>query len=277
MKHVIETLEPRTLLSTYFVTGTSGSDHWFIDCGPGVVRVNGVQTNNPAITDVLVNGFDGQDSVVIQSAGIPVVFNGGNHDDWISLTSGNLTPITATLTFNGGVGYDYVEVRDTLYAPNTTYTVNSNNVFERATGHGRTVMDTGTESLRIEGGGGSNAYYINNVMPTLGIAILGGTTGEQFHVDMVTARNVSIDGAGGSDYLSISDYNRATGGSYYVGGAVVQQGGSGGEAVGFTNMERLLLQGSGNGPNYVYGTVRVVGSDPFGLDRDHDGLGCEDG
>lgn len=35
--------------------------------------------------------------------------------------------------------------------------------------------------------------------------------------------------------------------------------------------------GSGNGPNYVYGTVRVVGSDPFGLDRDNDGLGCEDG
>ena len=35
--------------------------------------------------------------------------------------------------------------------------------------------------------------------------------------------------------------------------------------------------GSGNGPNYVYGTVRVVGSDPFGLDHDHDGLGCEDG
>ena len=35
--------------------------------------------------------------------------------------------------------------------------------------------------------------------------------------------------------------------------------------------------GSGNGPNSVYGTVRVVGSDPFGLDRDNDGLGCEDG
>ena len=35
--------------------------------------------------------------------------------------------------------------------------------------------------------------------------------------------------------------------------------------------------GSGNGPNYVYGTVRVVGSYPFGLDRDNDGLGCEDG
>jgi hypothetical protein len=34
------------------------------------------------------------------------------------------------------------------------------------------------------------------------------------------------------------------------------------------------IGGSGNGPNYV-GFVRVVGYDEFGLDRDHDGLGCE--
>ena len=33
--------------------------------------------------------------------------------------------------------------------------------------------------------------------------------------------------------------------------------------------------GSGNGPNYVYGTVQVVGYDEFALDRDGDGLGCE--
>lgn len=32
--------------------------------------------------------------------------------------------------------------------------------------------------------------------------------------------------------------------------------------------------GSGNGPNYT-GPVRVYGSDPFGLDRDHDGWGCD--
>jgi hypothetical protein len=247
---MFETLESRTLLSTYLINGTSGNDHWFIDCSPGVVRFNGTQINNPSITDVQINGFDGQDSVVIQSAGIPVVFNGGNQDDWISLTSGNLTQITSTLTFNGAAGFDYVEVRDNLYAPNTTYTVNSNNVFERATGHGRTVMDVGTESLRIEGGTGSNAWYINNVMPTLGLSLTGGATGEQFHVDMATARNVSIDGGGGEDFLDISDYNRPNGGSYYVGGAIVQQGGTGGPATGFTNMERLVLQGSGNGDNW---------------------------
>lgn len=33
--------------------------------------------------------------------------------------------------------------------------------------------------------------------------------------------------------------------------------------------------GSGNGPAYVYGTVRVVGSDIYDLDRDGDGYGCD--
>lgn len=34
--------------------------------------------------------------------------------------------------------------------------------------------------------------------------------------------------------------------------------------------------GSGDGPKYVYGTVKVTGSDPYGLDADNDGIGCED-
>jgi hypothetical protein len=32
--------------------------------------------------------------------------------------------------------------------------------------------------------------------------------------------------------------------------------------------------GSGNGPKYT-GPVRVTGSDPYDLDRDGDGVGCE--
>lgn len=32
--------------------------------------------------------------------------------------------------------------------------------------------------------------------------------------------------------------------------------------------------GSGDGPRYT-GTVRVTGSDPYGLDTDNDGWGCE--
>lgn len=33
--------------------------------------------------------------------------------------------------------------------------------------------------------------------------------------------------------------------------------------------------GSGNGPAYVKGHVKVIGRDIYGLDRDGDGLGCE--
>lgn len=33
--------------------------------------------------------------------------------------------------------------------------------------------------------------------------------------------------------------------------------------------------GSGNGPAYVRGPVRVIGVDIYGLDRDGDGIGCE--
>jgi PASTA domain len=33
--------------------------------------------------------------------------------------------------------------------------------------------------------------------------------------------------------------------------------------------------GSGNGPNYVDGPIRVLSPDPFDLDRDGDGTGCD--
>ena len=33
--------------------------------------------------------------------------------------------------------------------------------------------------------------------------------------------------------------------------------------------------GSGNGPAYVTGPVRVIGTDIYDLDRDGDGIGCE--
>ena len=33
--------------------------------------------------------------------------------------------------------------------------------------------------------------------------------------------------------------------------------------------------GSGNGPNYVSGPIKVLPPDPFDLDRDGDGIGCD--
>lgn len=33
--------------------------------------------------------------------------------------------------------------------------------------------------------------------------------------------------------------------------------------------------GKGNGPSYVKGPVTVTGTDVYGLDADHDGIGCQ--
>jgi hypothetical protein len=35
--------------------------------------------------------------------------------------------------------------------------------------------------------------------------------------------------------------------------------------------------GSGNGPAYLQGTARVVGTDVYDLDRNGDGIACDDG
>ena len=35
--------------------------------------------------------------------------------------------------------------------------------------------------------------------------------------------------------------------------------------------------GSRDGPKYVHGPIRVVGEDHYGLDRDGDGIACEEG
>ena len=35
--------------------------------------------------------------------------------------------------------------------------------------------------------------------------------------------------------------------------------------------------GGGDGPRYMKGTTRVTGSDPYGLDANNNGVGCEDG
>ena len=35
--------------------------------------------------------------------------------------------------------------------------------------------------------------------------------------------------------------------------------------------------GSGNGPSYVRGPIRVLGDDPYDLDRNNDGIACENG
>jgi hypothetical protein len=48
-----------------------------------------------------------------------------------------------------------------------------------------------------------------------------------------------------------------------------------GECLDPTVSDYDCASGMGNGPGYVFATVRVVGPDDYDLDRDGNGLGCE--
>jgi hypothetical protein len=74
---MIDSLEARTMLSTYVITGTEGPDNWTVAVAPGAVLVNSLQFNNPNITDVQFNGLGGNDTLTLTHASIPVAFNSG--------------------------------------------------------------------------------------------------------------------------------------------------------------------------------------------------------
>jgi len=66
------------------------------------------------VTDIQVNGLDGADSLVIYNSWRPIVFNGGNGNDTLTLTGGDLGHITAQVTFNGGAGTDAASLNDNI-------------------------------------------------------------------------------------------------------------------------------------------------------------------
>src|SRR5436190_12826019 len=98
-----ELLESRRLLSTYFINGSAGNDSVSIeDDSSAGLYVNGSFVPSSGVTDIQVNGLDGADSLVIYNAWRPIIFNGGNNNDTLTLTGGDLGHITAQVTFNGG-------------------------------------------------------------------------------------------------------------------------------------------------------------------------------
>src|SRR5689334_12393454 len=129
-KAACEALERRTMLTTYVVNGTSGNDNFSIQDFSGQLYVNGSFVPSSGVTDIQVNGFDGNDSLAVYDAARPIVFNGGNGDDTLTMSGGDLGRITGQVNFNGGAGYDVAVLNDNIENVNTTYEFTGNS-FDR--------------------------------------------------------------------------------------------------------------------------------------------------
>src|SRR5689334_15943127 len=130
VRRACEPLERRTMLTTYVINGTAGNDSFSIQDFSGQLYVNGSFVPSSGVTDIQVNGFDGNDSLAVYDAQRAVVFNGGNGDDTLTLSGGDLGRIAAQVNFNGGAGYDLAVLNDNIENVNTTYEF-AGNSFDR--------------------------------------------------------------------------------------------------------------------------------------------------
>ena len=218
-----EPLEGRRLFSTFVLNGTSGTDIWHLEtyADGRVYRGSTLLSSNPANTDVQVNGFDGQDIVVVNHADLPIVFNGGNHDDLMSLTSSNLVQVTAQTTFNGGNGNDTGEMRDPLNPSNTTYNF-SGNSFDRGD-FGKLKWDAAVENLHLETGTGGNAIYVNMLSNNTNITI-DSYGSDACYVDMKgTTGSVNFYAGTDFDSLQVTDYNYPDPATYTIGAGAISR------------------------------------------------------
>jgi hypothetical protein len=246
--HPIESLESRTLLSTYVINGTNGTDIWHLEADAGQVFYDGTMHNVPGVTDVLVKGFDGGDVLVVNHTTIPIVFDGGFGDDLLSLTSSTLSQITGPITYFGSSGFDTAEFRDPLNPTNSTYSI-AGSSFDR-NGFGRTTWDGGCDELKLETGTGSNAIYLNPTSTNpLNVAVTGSTGSDACYADMNSwgAGSVNFIGGGGAgvDAFNVSDYNYTNPSGYTLTANTISRPS---RPFSYSGCESVLFQGSGTQP-----------------------------
>jgi hypothetical protein len=221
MRRIIEILEPRTLLSTYVINGGAGNDVWWqLEARAGQVIVNGQTVDNPAITDVQVNGFDGTDLLVINAASIPIVYNsgpGGTNEDRDRLRVGNgllSTLVTAPITFNGSFGSS-VELRDDSWSGYGNYDFSGGAAVTRrirwGSGAGSLALDTSYVDVNTSAGG-SSINFDPDDWGDVRTTFYGGNGADSLYVNFAelgvestSFAIVSFLGGGGNDTFQVDD------------------------------------------------------------------------
>jgi hypothetical protein len=256
VRYACEACERRILLSTFTINGTNAADTWQLSADAGVVTVDGVTTTNASITDVQVNGLDGNDTLFVIHANIPVVFNGGNHDDQLfaSPAVGLMTQeVHTTLTFNGGPGNDLADGRDDNYAAANSYTYSSASF---GWGTGNLTWNATVENLYMSGGPGGSTVSVAALSVPVGITINGNTGSDSVTVDMAgSTGTVGIVGGNGAgtDSMTLNDAAVIGPITYTIGTGTVLRSG---RTIQHAGLESVTL----NGVSASAGTYNVTGA-----------------
>jgi hypothetical protein len=255
------------------LNGTAGPDTWTVtaDAGNNSVIVNGTPVVQSNITDVQVNGSDGDDTLTVAHSTIPITFNGGNNNDKLKVGAGLMTQeVTANITFTGGAGTDTIEGHDESYTNPGNYGFVT---FYFSWNYAVAQFDSTTESVSLATSPADSFSVIDSLAFPFGITINGAAGSDTVQIDLNGSSNVPTfnGGAGaGVDSLVLTD-SASTSATYSVSPTVVSRTG---RTVNYGGVESVQVQGvagsantfnvSGTGTN----TLTLIGgsvSDSFNL------------
>jgi hypothetical protein len=200
----LDRLEDRTVLSTSLngtVLSVLGDD-----LGPTndsiVIREN---PSKPTKTQVLVNSVVQYD--IASAALTQVIVSGLDGDDTITVGNGNLDRLPYSVNVEGDDGTDIVNVNDQLNPAANTYTI-TNSSLERVV-FGGLIYDASVESVNLNAETGNNTVNINSTAAGVTLTVNAGAGNDTINVgngSLDSLRGaVTVHGGPDTDLVNVND------------------------------------------------------------------------
>jgi len=258
---LIEDLESRMVMSSNVFSGGTGDDVILLRRDPNnaaaleVKITQGTKTTTDvslavaAGDTITLNGLDGNDTFNIENTffNVPVTLTGGLNNDTVNIskTAKNLDNVDGQVSFNGGGGgTDTLNTYDQNDPLRDTYTETSSYVYRTAS---QRINYSGIDAVNVYSGTGRVTHQVESTAAGVTTTILGNTNDDTFVISP-TALNfgnidgdLTVNGAGGANSLSIYDQNNLASSTYTVKDTTVARSGS--ATVIYSSMSGVTIDG----------------------------------
>jgi hypothetical protein len=228
----------------------------------------------PAVP-MTINTGNGPDQVAVQSARAALAIHGQNGHDVVAIgNAGNARALNGTVSIDNHLGQTDVSVDDSADASGHTVTLDSFTPAGATQPTGRLTGLAGSEidfrlhelgGLTMKSGAGVDKYNVEIVPDAGPLTIATGDSNDTVNLDKLpdtAAHDVTVDGQGGMDAVSINSVGGALNHTYTVTGSAVTRSNDAPAAslpatLHYANVETLNLT-SGN--TNAYDTINVLGT-----------------
>lgn len=157
------------------------------------------------VENLVLNAGNGGDNISVLGTSLPTTVTGGNAADLFVVGGPTLSPVQGTLTVDGGVGSDSLQVLDSSEATNQTFNITAN-VISRS--GAAAIAYTSVDSLIVNTGVADDTIVIRSTTATTPVTVNGGTGIDSITVGDAGSLNnidsaVVVDGGGQNDTLVI--------------------------------------------------------------------------